>query len=54
MSENQRKGAVAMKSDELMQVIMREPEGSARMLAAAEALIADCKLYLNTYIFKNL
>ncbi len=28
-----------MKSDELMQVIMREPEGSARALAAAEALI---------------
>ena len=28
-----------MKSDELMQVIMREPEGSAKALAAAEALI---------------
>ena len=39
MFENQGKGAVAMKSDELMQVIMREPEGSARALAAAEALI---------------
>lgn len=39
MFENQGKGAVAMKSDELMQVIMWEPEGSARALAAAEALI---------------
>ena len=28
-----------MKSNELMQVIMREPEGSAKALAAAEALI---------------
>ena len=33
------KGTVAMKSDDLMQVIMQEPEGSARALAAAEALI---------------
>ena len=39
MFENQGKGAAAMKSDELMQVIMREPEGSAKALAAAEALI---------------
>ena len=35
-----------MKSNELMQVIMREPEGSAKALAAAEALIKNQTLNL--------